>query len=376
MKNQMNSRDIELISAYLDNQVGAEDRADLEARLKTDSQLRSELHEISKTRVLIRSLPRLRAPRNYYVTQASLQKAGAKVRTPRQALRSSPIFGIASAVATILLVLVIFGDRFVSSSQPAAVAPPQAFSENPTAPQAEVIQKAAPSELPTESAPLSMMAAPQAELPTAGVGAINLGESGPATPTTIYLFAYPPTATPESAGIFDQQRQLTQFPCGQYPFDGQYHENGYGCLTPTPTGPFGLEGLTATPTPSATPTLTPTPTETPLFFPTSTNTWTATPTETATETPAPTATPTPTPSEMPPQFQNAAPAIEAQPGSLESQTGLGAGIATPEAGNTLPDRSPNYDFMRYLLLAIEISLALIAVIAGIVAIVLRLRSTR
>ena len=123
MKNHMTSRDYELISAYLDNQLGRKARALFEARLKTDSELRKELQEISKTRLLVRSLPKLRAPRNYYVKAEAIRA--------RPTLRLAPVFGIVSAIASVLLALVIFGSTFFSSSPQVAMAP---AAPNPNAP--------------------------------------------------------------------------------------------------------------------------------------------------------------------------------------------------------------------------------------------------
>jgi anti-sigma factor RsiW len=93
MKNQITSRDYELISAYLDNQLGSQERVRLEARMKANPELQNEMHEISKTRLLIRSLPKIRAPRNYYINA----QTGVKPARARQSLQLAPTFGIISA---------------------------------------------------------------------------------------------------------------------------------------------------------------------------------------------------------------------------------------------------------------------------------------
>src|SRR4030042_5355317 len=115
MKNQITSRDYELISAYLDSQLGNQERALLESRLKADPELQNELHEITKTRLLIRNLPILRAPHNYYI------KAEAVRVRPTQ--RLAPVFGIVLAVARVLLALVIFGSTFFNTNPQVALAP-------------------------------------------------------------------------------------------------------------------------------------------------------------------------------------------------------------------------------------------------------------
>src|SRR4030065_2270076 len=110
MKNQITSRDYKQSSAYLDNQLAGKERAQLESRRKVDPECRKELQEISKTRVLLKSLPRLRAPRNYYI---SAQPVGVRSR-----LRLAPTFGIVSALATILLAVGIFSNKLLIPHNP------------------------------------------------------------------------------------------------------------------------------------------------------------------------------------------------------------------------------------------------------------------
>ena len=60
----LSERDAELLSAYLDEQLSAAERAELEARLQSDSELRAELIALRQTLRLVRELPTLRAPRD------------------------------------------------------------------------------------------------------------------------------------------------------------------------------------------------------------------------------------------------------------------------------------------------------------------------
>ncbi len=104
MKKQISSRDWETLSVYLDGQVRPRARASLEARLQTDPSLSAALDELRRTRNVLRSLPRLRAPRNFTLTP---QMAG----QPRViASRLYPAFRLASALASLLFVLVVAGD--------------------------------------------------------------------------------------------------------------------------------------------------------------------------------------------------------------------------------------------------------------------------
>ena len=71
--------------------------------------------------------------------------------------------GIVSAFATILLVLVIFGDTFLTSTTPVALAP--AAPAESVAVQQEVQRSEASTSSPTEAQPLVMMQAPAIESP-------------------------------------------------------------------------------------------------------------------------------------------------------------------------------------------------------------------
>lgn len=89
-------RDIELLSAHLDGELRQADVTRLEARLKADPQLRSELEDLRQIRTLLRSTPRQKIPRNFTLTP---KMAGLRAPTPR----SVPVLRWAAALATVLL---------------------------------------------------------------------------------------------------------------------------------------------------------------------------------------------------------------------------------------------------------------------------------
>ncbi|HEY3313460.1 MAG TPA: hypothetical protein VGK00_17610, partial [Anaerolineales bacterium] len=97
MTQQTSFSDVELISAFLDGQLSATDKARLETRLKTDPQLRSILDDLGTSRALLRNLPARRAPRNFTLTP---KMAGVKPPVPR----TFPFFRLASALAAILFI--------------------------------------------------------------------------------------------------------------------------------------------------------------------------------------------------------------------------------------------------------------------------------
>jgi hypothetical protein len=371
MKDQITTRDYELISAYLDSQLSDRERALLESRLKTDAVLRKELHEIGKTRLLLQSLPKLHAPRNYYVQAEAIQT--------RPNLRLAPIFGIVSAVASVLLAIVLFSSTFFSSSAPVAMAPAPIQPMETFTVQQEIQRSEAAQITPTEEAPMTMMGALPMATPTSETGALKLVEPQVPTPTTIYLNALPPTSTPENLSTFaEEQSELSSQQCEQYYDSGSYPTGTLppNCpsptptLTPTSTYSQSIEELRSSPTPQPTDTDTPTPTPTP----------TATPTSTASPTPTPTLSPTPTPIVIAPSIEKSIPT-----GETEAPSGLTAPSQLMDAGNPTPSdqeqsvttsNNTNFSFLNYLLLTVEISLATIAIIAGIIAIILRIRSGR
>ena len=92
----MNHRDTELLSAYLDGELKPSDSAKLEARLKTEPELASVLHDLRATRTLLRKLPQRRAPRNFTLTR---KMVGQNPPLPR----AYPMFRFTTALATLLL---------------------------------------------------------------------------------------------------------------------------------------------------------------------------------------------------------------------------------------------------------------------------------
>ncbi len=136
----LNGRDLEQLSAFLDGELDQAGRARLNARLARDPGLRAALEDLRQTRLLLRRTPQRRAPRNFTLTP---RMAGLRPPTPRLV----PVFSWASAAALLLFVCTLgtgLLPRFAfGAAAPAATAAPvQAFSVNNT--QAESATAAAP----------------------------------------------------------------------------------------------------------------------------------------------------------------------------------------------------------------------------------------
>jgi hypothetical protein len=119
----ISDRDLEALSAYLDGELSEKEQARLEANIQRDEELRNTLERLQHTRTMMRSLPKLRAPRNYYLTPTMV---GEKHK-PRRAF---PVLRFASVLATLLLVLLFLGDVFVLPNQVMAPARTMQFAES------------------------------------------------------------------------------------------------------------------------------------------------------------------------------------------------------------------------------------------------------
>jgi hypothetical protein len=207
MKTMISPRDLELLSAYLDGQLDRRNQMKIEARLNREPALNDVLVDLERTRSLLRSAGPIKAPRSFKLKPEMVAQPKRKP--------VYPIFQFASAVAALLLIVVLLGD-FAGPRQVAMA--PSAFPEESqmgTGAQersaADMAEKQAVTGLPPEAA--GMMAAPETPTPT-------LGEAEDASPTMeAFLSAAPLTDTQ----IFSSSQTLsntiplaTGEPAGQF----------------------------------------------------------------------------------------------------------------------------------------------------------------
>jgi len=101
------SRDLEQISAYLDEALSPRELSQFKERLNAEPELASALQEMQRTRAMLRRAAQRRVPRSFAVTQ---QMVGA-----RTSLFSGwTSLNFASAAATLLLAFVLIGDFSVN----------------------------------------------------------------------------------------------------------------------------------------------------------------------------------------------------------------------------------------------------------------------
>ena len=124
MVNKINARDLEMISSYLDGKLNAGEKARLEANLQTDIELHKAYEQMQRTRLMLRAAPKARVTRNYMLRPEM-------VRAKKPQLRLYPVFRLSTAVATLLLVVAIFGEFFIFSTQTAAPLRADQLAETP-----------------------------------------------------------------------------------------------------------------------------------------------------------------------------------------------------------------------------------------------------
>lgn len=135
MTNNISLREWEALSAYLDGQLAQKDRQRLEGRLQSNTELRQALEELRRTRALLRSQPKLRAPRNFTLTPEMVGQ-----RAPSRPIpRAYPTFRLVSALASVMFVLVLIGDFFTAAPAvpTGGAAPVAVMQEIPAEPAAE-----------------------------------------------------------------------------------------------------------------------------------------------------------------------------------------------------------------------------------------------
>lgn len=230
----------ELLSAYLDGQLSAGERARLETQLGADPALRAELEALRHTVALVRDLPPVPIPRNFILPQTmEARPRPAPPLRPRRAW-AAPLLTAATAVVSLLFVVVLAGDlllsgmggqAFAPAAEPLleAEAPQAALAPSPASEQVEVevvveveaeeaveeleVEKA----VPAATAPAAAMEAPPeapaeataeveaddaetpegTESPAPAMGGGAAEEPEPPTPTAASTDAPTATAMPE-----------------------------------------------------------------------------------------------------------------------------------------------------------------------------------
>jgi hypothetical protein len=210
----------EQLSAYLDDQLSAGERARLEARLATDPALQAELDALRHTVAVVRDLPPIPVPRNFILPQTVAARARPLSPVHRRRAWSTPLLTAATAVVSLLFVVVLAGDLWLSGMEgitsalrtepllEAEAPQPQAWAPSPIDEGAEV-EKAMPvatalplpAEVPPETPPeaaaeterygVETPEGVESDVPAAGGGPVEQPAASPGPPQAEQVAAAP-----------------------------------------------------------------------------------------------------------------------------------------------------------------------------------------
>jgi anti-sigma factor RsiW len=233
----INSQDFDRLSAYIDNQLTALERAELESRLTREPELQATLSDLQRTVRVLRLLPVVKPPRRFTLTPAMVGARG----------RREPLFPalrLSAAFCALLLAVVVAGDFAASGGltglastardsapAPTVIVPSAAGGEAATASPEPILENYAASELAaTETPEISVtpmmgVAAPQQSTPTPdGTDQRSQGTVSPTdksadatatadvTEDALELAAVPPTATPAATAATTNDAFATEPP--------------------------------------------------------------------------------------------------------------------------------------------------------------------
>jgi hypothetical protein len=233
----------ELLSAYLDGQLSAGERARLEARLATDPELQAELDALRQTVALVRDLPPVPLPRNFILPQTAdkLHPKATRPQSPpslrpRQAW-AAPLLTAATTVVSLLFGVVLAADLWFSSPGRLALAPaaeplleaeaprPQAFAPSPGIEEAVTEVEAEAEKAVPAATPLPM-------------------------PTDVFYPPQPPREAPAEAAP-EAEQYTAEVPENAEP--AAPAADAGATEEPAPPGPPAASGIAATPTAPAMP---------------------------------------------------------------------------------------------------------------------------
>ena len=236
----------ELLSAYLDGQLSAGERARLDARLATDPSLRNELDALRRTVALVRDLPSLPLPRNFILPQTMAPRTRPVPPVRRRRAWAAPLLTAATAVVSLMFVVVLAGDLLFPAIGSVA---PEPLVELAPQPQKEAPRIALAPSPGGEDAVLAEEEAAEAEVEvTVEVeGAVPAPAAAEMPAEEIPVEEAPMATSPESPDEGDVYAAET------LESEGVPEPSGGGGVPEEPSAPAPQAGPSATETPAASP---------------------------------------------------------------------------------------------------------------------------
>lgn len=222
MKEQLNSRDLILLSAYLDGELDPRQKARVEALIQSNPQAREIYESLQRTKAVLRSAPLRKVPRNFTLTAAAVQ--------PRRPLFLIPVLRFSSVLAALIAVWLFVGQLLPGmANRPLTASEPTISSL--AAPERETVQMMAAPETEQQT-PLVVYWGGPPPLPAIGKG----GGMGSGCPAGFCGGAISPMDSIGRGGGSEQ-------PLFQTPFRSET-ELGNILINPvaTPIEPLPLEG--------------------------------------------------------------------------------------------------------------------------------------
>jgi hypothetical protein len=170
-------RDLELLSAYIDDELSASERAALERRLASDSALRRTLSDLHRVQATLHALPTVKIPRSFTLKP---EMVGQPARQPVMG-RFIPALNFATTLAAILFAVVI-GSQLATGKPLAA---PVAAPLSAQVANAPADSQTAPAEAPSTASQKSLTAPAVTEFaPTVDQAPGGCGGDGSQEPLT------------------------------------------------------------------------------------------------------------------------------------------------------------------------------------------------
>jgi anti-sigma factor RsiW len=193
----------ERLSAYIDRELGPEERVALERHLAECEDCRWNLETLRQTVEWTRDCAPVRVPRVFTIPVETAAPQPVRARRPVWGL---PLLQGATALVALLFVFVVAGDLFLGSSAPRSAPQMVAVQMTSAMDQAAIVQEVEVTQLVELAAPAPTAAAAAAALPPSESAAAKAAATAPiapppSAPEALTLAVPAPTVTAEVGGI-------------------------------------------------------------------------------------------------------------------------------------------------------------------------------
>jgi anti-sigma factor RsiW len=195
----------ELISAYLDKQVSAEEKSFFERHIASCAECRAQLEATRSMIAALKAMPAVKAPRSFVLPREM-------ARQPQRSFLSLyPALRLATVVAAMAFVVLFAGDLLISqmggagAPQPMPAAVPASAVMQAQAP--EEARQVAPTQEPAAAETYSDTVAAPLELPAPAAGAAAKAGATEVVTETAMVMTSVPTATPAATAVADAANQ-------------------------------------------------------------------------------------------------------------------------------------------------------------------------